>query len=570
MKITADILKRLLENQITGTPVKPIDGGVDIQHETEEEKEERCKKEANTALALGQLQRAGTKAKVKECCGNCLKKTRESACTKERLGRHVTPLQEAVSIDPAKREIRCITLTEGPGNEVDRNYYTHQSVEDLVQKINGIKCFINHQTEAERRERGEGDIWSLGGYWQDATLETVNQKGIQRAACAATLKCDESVAGKEAFAKAVAAVKHRERFPDSGEVYCGLSINKDGLQAGTVESDGSEYRGNGPAYAKITAFAQEGSIDVVTKPARGGEFVELVESVKGGVHISKAEATEMKIKDVIRKHLAESLKKALEQNGDDTKTMKAKADLVDSAVNAAVANLPAAAEQAGDVTPAKVDKQGTEMEPGVEPEQEMEPGAISPEMLEMLKKDIMPMHENESEMDYADRVGKAMSMMGGGTQEQDPVPPKDDKKSEESVKVLESFKKDNPGKFDQVLSAFRTKMGEERKDFRGVREQNKTLVSQLRESQARLMMVNDLQEGKQLLEDCDIAIPAEMLCEADMVGMTTEQKTREVEKYKMIVEGARLGGGFPRTASGGSVTSGLNMDGLRIVQKDKK
>lgn len=520
--------------------------------------------EANTVQGLGQLMRDG--AKTKECCGRCLEDKRGKACTKERLTRHVTPLREAVNVDADKREIRCTVLTEGPGNDVDRNYYSRQSVEDLVSKLDGDKSYINHQTEAERRDRGEGDVWGLAGYWKDTTLETVDDAGIQRAACVSTLKCDESEAGKEAFAKALAAIEHQRLFPENGEVYCGLSINKDGMQTGTVEVDGSDYRGQGPAYAKITAFAPAGSADVVTKPARGGNFERVVEAVKRGETISKAEAREMTIKQIIEKHLRESLKKTLEQKDDDDKTQKAKADLVDTAIADVISNLPAAAEQAEVPEPKKPDE---EQEPEKkEPAEEMEPIALKPEILEQLKKDI-PMHEGESEQDYTDRVGNAMKLMGGGTQEQEP-PPKDEKKGEESVKALESFRRENPAKFDKVLAGFRLKLGAERKDFRNVREENKGLRSQLRETSAKLMMVSDLQEAKKLLEDCDVQIPAEMLCEADMVGMSTEEKQHEVEKFKAIVESARLGSGYPRTASGGSGKSGLNMDGLRIVRKDKK
>ena len=493
MTITPEQLKVLLANIVpTGDP------------------QEKCKdKEANTVQGGGALLRSG--AKTKECCGRCLEGARSHACSKNRLSRHVTPLREAVQIDRDKREIRAAVITEGPGNQVDRNYYSRQAVEDLVHKLDGDQSYINHQTEAERKERGEGDVWGLGGHWKDATLETVNDAGIQKAACMATLQCDESEAGKEAFAKAVAAVEYRRQFPDSGKVYCGLSINKDGMQTGTVEANGQEYRGQGPAYANITAFAPGGSVDVVTKPARGGEFLRLVEAAKGGKDISKAEATEMKnLKEIIEKHLRESLKKTLEQKDDDTKTMKAKADLVDTAVTQAIANLPAAAEQA----PAPDEKKpGAEEEPENKTDQEAHVGEIPPEMLEQLKKDI-DMREGESEQDYMGRLGNAMKTMGGGTQEQAAPPVKDEKKGEESVKVLESFRQEDPKRFDSILAGFRLKLGEERKDFRGVREDNQQLRSQLRESQAKLMMVSDLQEGKQLLDDSDVQIPAEMLCEA--------------------------------------------------------
>ncbi len=551
LRMTYEQVKALIDNSLT----KKTDEDCDK------------KEEANTASALGQLLRPACK-KGKECCGRCLEGKRDSACTPNRLERHVTPLREAVQIDPGKREIRAVVLTEGPGNAVDRNYYSKQSVEDLVNKINGIKCYINHQTEAEQKERGEGDIWSLAGYWRDAKLESVDDEGIQRIACVATMRCDKSVAGKEALAKATAAVQHRQEFPDSGEVYCGLSINKDGMQTGTVEANGDEYRGNGPAYANITAFAEKGSADLVTRPARGGEWTQLVESMKGGTNISKLEETEMKLKDVIAKQLSESLKRALEQKDDDTKTMKAKADLVDTAVTQAISKLDTGTAEM-DAPPAP--KAGEEMEPGAtDPEKkEMDPG-LAPEMLEMLKKDIMPMHEGESEGDYAGRVGDAMKLMGGGTQEADGLPPEKEKKGEESVKALESFRKDNQGKFDQLLADYQLKMGKESQVKRTTESENKELRSQLRESQAKLMIVSDLQEATKLLDDCDVQIPADMLCEADMVGMDSDQKVREVAKYKAILESARFGGGLPKTVTGGSGPGTLNLAGLRIVRKEKQ
>lgn len=549
MKISFEKIMELLNNPMTAEANTVAGSGALLRPVDDKKKKEKCK----------------GKGEADGCCGSCLTEGREDSCRETRTKMHVQPLMEA-QINPVKRELRCVVITDGPGNQVDKNYYSIEAVEGLARMLDGDKSYINHQTDREREERGEGDIWHLCGYWKDSDIETVEAEGVQRTACVSTLCFDNSEAGREAFAKGVAAVEHARLFPGKREPYCGLSINKKGMQTGTVEADGSKFVGRGPAYANITAFAPGGSSDVVTRPARSGKFRDLVESVKSGALFSKTEGREMDWKK-LRESLKKMFTKTVEQDGDDDKTVAAKAKLVDKAVGDAVAGLggPKVEQDAPPMAPEKKTEQDPELKPDVT--QEMD---VSPELLQMLADGPMPMHEGESEADFAARVGDVMNKAGGMAAEQD-APPKDEKKSEESVKTLESFRKENPEKFKQLMEGARVKFKKERSDFSGLKDKLVQETEGRKLAEAQLMVISDLTEGRNLLEACDVSIPSDMLCEADMVGKSTEEKERLIERFKSVVEsGGRLGG-QPKGPSGGSTsTSGLNSTGLRIKLKETK
>ncbi len=461
-------------------------------------------------------------------------------------------LQEA-SIQPEGRKVESVVITEGPGNALHRNYYTNESLHSLAGLINGWKCYINHDSMQEMQVRPEGDIWKLCGFWSDARVEEVRdpETGQMVQGVVATLNCDGSEAGKEAFAKAEAAVKHQELFPDNDEVYAGLSINSDGLHEGTVDVDGIPYD-------RIMAFAPGGSADVVTKPARGGNFRRVLESVQSGVTISKAEAQEMKAKERLRKKLQESVKAVLEADapGDD-KAVKAKAELVDKAITDVISGINLPGDKAVEQDPPATD----DKKPATE--------GVTPELLEQLKVD-MPMQEGEAEQDYMDRVGRVLGMSptAEAHQDGDKVPVA---VAQESQTVLDKFRTADPEKFKSVMEAARVKLGAEHKDFKVLKENNKQLAGALVESNAKLRILSDMEEGVKLLQESDIEIPEAILKASDMIGLETGEKQRQIESVKGMLEASGVGASMLRTApSGGQAPSGFNDDGLSLPTVETK
>lgn len=459
-------------------------------------------------------------------------------------------LQEA-QFSPDARKIECVIISEGPGNAIHRNYYTRESIHSLAKLINGWKCYINHDSPMEMQARPEGDIWKLAGFWSDGRVEQVKdpETGQLVDGVVATLNCDGSEAGKEAYAKAEASVKHQEMFPDSDEVYAGISINSDGLQEGSVDVDGMPWD-------RIIAFAPKGSGDIVTEPARGGTFRQVLESVQSGRTISKAEAIEMSAKARLIKKLQESMKPILEAEPGDDKAIKAKADLVDKAINDVVGGLKMPGEE-------KAAEQGAVVDPD-EVKEAQTSGGLTPELLEAMKVE-MPLQEGETEQDYMDKVGRILAMAPGATEAHEPGKPAA-VVSQESKSILDKFRTANPGRFKQVMEAAREKLGAEHKDFKVLRESNKQLAGALIEAKGQLRIHSDMTEGTKLLQESDIEIPEAILKASDMIGLDTPEKERRIESVKAMLESSGAGVSMLRTQapSSGSNASGYDEGGLSL------
>jgi len=191
-------------------------------------------------------------------------------------------LAEAM-VDRKTRSVRCTVIREGGGNRRDRHWYGPEAIEKIAQLINGAKAHINHPTEAEAKARPEGDLWGLAGFWKDGTIIEVEG----RRAVMATLVCDTSEAGEAALSKAEHAIEYAKEFPGLEEVYAGISINGDG------ETEPREIEGQDWNY--VVDVTELPRADVVTRPAREGKFLALVESIRSA---DPKEAREMANKAV--------------------------------------------------------------------------------------------------------------------------------------------------------------------------------------------------------------------------------------------------------------------------------
>lgn len=186
---------------------------------------------------------------------------------------HIMPLREApgVPVDKAKRTARVIIITEGLGNLRDRNFYTDQAVKSCVEIFNGRQFYIDHPSAHEEDDRPERSIRDLAGYFFDTSLGSVRDPdtGEELSACFASLRFDESASGQFALDKVATALEYQQRFPNSKDVYAGISINGGGVShAGTIR---------GMSVNVVTEIQEAFSADIVTKPARGGRFLSWVQ-----------------------------------------------------------------------------------------------------------------------------------------------------------------------------------------------------------------------------------------------------------------------------------------------------
>ena len=246
---------------------------------------------ANGSAGMAQLERKGVVKPEDEKDGKDAKETaaiRSFTAFRESLG-HAGP-----------GNYRLVVINEGLGNKRDLRFYGPEAVASVGRLINGAKCYINHQTEAEMRDRPEGDLGELCGYWKDGLVE----KGPDgRLRCVATLVTSDTHAGRDAAGHCDEALKYAEDFPASGDVHCGTSINGDGeLEPRKMKFDDQELEVN-----YVTEVTSLPSADLVTQPARGGRVLALVESIRGAKSREEAHVmADNAFKSIIRK-LAEAI-----------------------------------------------------------------------------------------------------------------------------------------------------------------------------------------------------------------------------------------------------------------------
>lgn len=177
---------------------------------------------------------------------------------------------QRLGVDRTARTARCILITEGLGNLRDRNYYSRQAVESAASAFEGRHFFVDHPTASDETERPERSIRDLAGYFYDCRVGNVPDPETQEplAACFATLKFSESDAGNLAMSQVSTALEYQTQFPNSKTTYAGISINAAGLGE-PGEIDGMPVR-------IVQEIQHAFSADIVTKPARGGRFLQLM------------------------------------------------------------------------------------------------------------------------------------------------------------------------------------------------------------------------------------------------------------------------------------------------------
>lgn len=440
--------------------------------------------------------------------------------------RNENAFSSEAAVDETTRSVEVVIISEGPGNEVDKNYYTPEAIESGVKLFEGARAFINHQTEAERGTRPEQDVHQLCGFYKDCNLTTVNdpKQGKTVKALQATLVCDESEAGDLAFSKAKAQILYSKIYPGSKDCYAGISVNTGGWQDGTVDIDGTEW-------AKIVAFEGVQSADIVTRPGRGGAFLRFAESLRPEGLNNKQES-EVKNAQAI-KHLVTKLEesdKAIKAETDGAKKkilategVKVREELQKLLLEDEAFPPKAAADDTGAVGAGHDDAAAD---------------------MDLIKK-LIPQNADESEADYSTRMDAIKGHFGKKEVEAEGAfePAMDDKETpkaepkQESARSRESaqvatFRKESPNLYRTMMASLRESLGAERLDFKGVKEDN----AKLRTEVSGLRLERDLAEAERTLSEA--GIPAQYLAPADLVRLEEGERTRLIERTKMIMESA--------------------------------
>lgn len=192
---------------------------------------------------------------------------------RERLVFH--PRLMEASYDPATRTASVVIIEEGVGNARDAHYYGNDTIKYAVadKVFDGAQAYADHPGLDEDVNRPERSVRDLFGYYFDTKV--IESRG--KIAMAAKLKIQDGADWAVGLIKE--AIDYNKRFPD--KTYVGISINADGdVAPATVSGEQVNY---------VKRITQAFSADMVTKPARGGRFLALVESASGAQNTKRKE-----------------------------------------------------------------------------------------------------------------------------------------------------------------------------------------------------------------------------------------------------------------------------------------
>lgn len=200
-------------------------------------------------------------------------KHKPGASLKEAIPVHAHFLEG--SYDPSGRTFDVIILTEGLGNKRDKHFYLRETIKQAVADgvFEGEQCYADHPSKFDDQNRPERSVRDLVGYFTDSKYVEVDDKknpGKLLAAYGAKLKINQGCDWVVGLIQE--AIDFSKRFPD--KTLAGISINADG---DTVPRS----RGNLGEVKDVTKITDAFSADIVTKPARQGGFLKLVEGAAG-------------------------------------------------------------------------------------------------------------------------------------------------------------------------------------------------------------------------------------------------------------------------------------------------
>jgi hypothetical protein len=212
--------------------------------------------------------------------------------------------------------------------------------------------------------------------------------GRKGKACEATLVLDQSDAGSEALAKVQAQMLFRKSFPASAEVYAGISIKGQTLEDETKVVPGFED------WHYCVEFADGLGADIVTQPARGGEFLAIEQAVTEGRAWPDGKITKEEVRVIMK---ATELKKVVTQLNAAEAQLKTTKDggiikKLRATIKALEAKLQLHVRENKNEGEDKDSKDGLDMEA---------------EGMEAIKA-LIPQHEDEEDEAYKARLAKAI------------------------------------------------------------------------------------------------------------------------------------------------------------------
>jgi hypothetical protein len=173
-------------------------------------------------------------------------------------GEDFLSLREARVVDDKKRIARVTLVTVGPGNKVDKNYYTQSAIDSAPPLMEGSKCYADHPSKLDAQIQPERKSRDIIGWFSD--VKTEGEK----------VTADLHVLNSEDKTWAWDLIKECITYAGAyaGRNLAGLSINARGnFKPMTLESE--QWKG-------VTQFTDVKSVDLVTQPARGGQFETIV------------------------------------------------------------------------------------------------------------------------------------------------------------------------------------------------------------------------------------------------------------------------------------------------------
>ncbi len=453
-------------------------------------------------------------------------------------------------VDEDKREIKCILITEGPGNTVSKNYYTESFIKDVVAKYEGARAYLNHQTDQERRDRSEGDIRELCGFYHSLEAKRLRDPKTGQMVWGAVgiLRCDETDAGREALAKGKAQIEYLEMFPESIDEYCGLSINGSGKDDGTVQVAGESWH-------KIVGVGMADSVDVVTRPARGGAFLALAESANKAPTLSREK--DMKVRKVmaLTAKITEATKKLTSATTDEARAA------VESEIKKLTKQLQSAAkvmrEAEGEAEADEADDSEEADEDAPEPD--ADDAEEADEAMEADMKKLVPQMEDEADEAYMARCSKIKAAFGGK--------PKDGG-AQESLRGLnaDKLRKKFPKLFEAVAGKVRRSLEGRMEDITGLKKAVKALSESNTNLETQLTVVTSTRTAEKLLEAAQL--PKNVLKVSSLIGMTESEMKAKIDETKALIEA--VAGGRPinltRGARSGGSSTGKLADSIEAMR----
>jgi len=153
-----------------------------------------------------------------------------------------------------RRRVSCTLIAVGPGNTADKCFYTQEAINSGPAFFENARCFENHINKLDKQIQPERKVGELVGFFTDVKVDGEKLVGVL------------NVFDGESFDKIWETIKNAINFAKAnpGKNILGLSIHAAG--------DVKPITYNGEQWKAVYRFADVRSCDIVTWPARNGEF----------------------------------------------------------------------------------------------------------------------------------------------------------------------------------------------------------------------------------------------------------------------------------------------------------